>query len=115
MGKLTKRAIDALTPPEKGEIFVWDTELRGFGLRVKSTGGKTYLVQYRNTEGRTRRLAIGQHGGVTTGGTGVAARAVGTLRSIFGHASRVGLIECNPVTGVRLVASEQQSRRLSRA
>jgi hypothetical protein len=50
MGKLTKRAIDALTAPGKGEIFVWDTELRGFGLRVKSTGRKTCLVQYRNAE-----------------------------------------------------------------
>jgi hypothetical protein len=58
VGKLTKRAIDALTPPAQGEIFVRDKELRGFGVRVKSTGGKTYLVQYRNSEGRTRRLAL---------------------------------------------------------
>ena len=62
MGKLTKRVIDASTPPERGEIFVWDQELRGFGVRIKSTGGKTYLVQDRNAEGHTRRLALGQHG-----------------------------------------------------
>jgi len=46
-------------------LFVWDKPLRGFGLRVKSTGGKTCLVQYRNSEGRTRRLALGQHGALT--------------------------------------------------
>ena len=227
MAKLTKRAIDALTPPERGEFFVWDQELRGFGVRIKSTGGKTYLVQYRNAEGRTRRLALGQHGaltpdlarsaarqklaaaargedpseerhrlrhgqtvgeicdwylehaksgrilgrrrrpikpstlamdesriethirpllgarsikgltlwdiegmqadivagrtakprngrgGVTTGGTGVASRAVGTLRAILGHATRLGVIEKNPAAGVRLVASTPKTRRLS--
>ena len=64
--------------------------------------------------GKTAKPRSGR-GGVTTGGTGFAARAVGTFRSIFGHASRVGLIERNPAAGVRLVASEQQSRRLSLA
>ena len=39
MTKLTKRAIDALSPPKKGETFAWDQELRGFGVRVKATGG----------------------------------------------------------------------------
>lgn len=59
--KLTKRTIDAARAGDK-EIFLWDTEVRGFGLRVKPSGTKTYLIQYRNAQRRTRKLAIGQHG-----------------------------------------------------
>lgn len=64
MSKLTKRTIDATKPGER-ETFEWDDELRGFGLRVKPSGVKTYVVQYRTDTGRTRRLAIGQVGRLT--------------------------------------------------
>ncbi len=59
--KLTKRTIDSTSAADK-EIFLWDTEVRGFGVRVKLSGTKTYLIQYRNAQRRTRKLAIGQHG-----------------------------------------------------
>lgn len=64
MPKLTKRLVDA-TKPEEKELFVWDEELRGFGLRVRPSGRRYYFVQYRNTYGRTRRLSLGQHGKLT--------------------------------------------------
>jgi integrase len=62
MAKLLKRAVDALNPEASRDVFAWDGELRGFGVRVKPSGVKSYLVQYRNSEGRTRRLVLGQHG-----------------------------------------------------
>jgi len=65
MGKLTKRIIEALDAKGGPDIFEWDSELRGFGVRARATGSKTYLVQYRNTEGRTRRLVLGKHGALT--------------------------------------------------
>ncbi|WP_136616176.1 MULTISPECIES: tyrosine-type recombinase/integrase [Mesorhizobium] len=65
MGKLTKRAVDAHTPPEKGQTFLWDGEIRGFGVRVVPSGLKTFVVQYRNVEGRTRRMVIGRYGVMT--------------------------------------------------
>lgn len=64
MPKLTKRVIDAVRPPASGETFLWDTELRGFGLRVKSTGVMSFLVQYRVGK-RTRRYVLGRVGAVT--------------------------------------------------
>lgn len=64
MASLTKRAVDAAKPSEK-EFVIWDSELAGFGLRVKPSGTKTYLVQYRTLGGRSRRLSIGQHGVLT--------------------------------------------------
>jgi hypothetical protein len=35
-------------------------------VRVKPTGVKTYFVQYRNADGRTRRMVIGKHGTLAT-------------------------------------------------
>ena len=65
MPKITKRVVDALRPPDGGETFLWDAgdgALKGFGIRMKPSGAASYLVQYRNKEGRTRRLVIGKVG-----------------------------------------------------
>src|SRR5664279_1435122 len=65
MSKLTKRAVDALMPPEKGQTFLWDSELRGFGVRAIPSGLKTFIFQYRNAEGRSRRIVVGRYGVLT--------------------------------------------------
>lgn len=228
MGKITKRVVDALQAKPDRDVFAWDAELRGFGVRAKPSGVKTFLIQYRNIEGRTRRLVLGQcgvltpeiarhlarkkltavadgadpaadrqgvrvgmsvkevcdwyleqaesgrllgrnrrpikastlkldrsriethikpllgprlvsrltlgdiegmqadiaagksargrkkgRGGRSTGGTGVASRAISTLRSLLGHASRLGVIGKNPATGVRQFAVTSKKRRLN--
>jgi integrase len=67
MPKITKRVVDALRPDRK-EFFRWDAgdgALKGFGIRMKPSGAASYLVQYRNKEGRTRRLVIGKVGTLT--------------------------------------------------
>src|SRR3954454_16102054 len=64
MPKLTKKAVDAVVIAN-GEIFLWDDELPGFGLRVKATGAKSFLVQYRNANGRSRRLTVARYGVLT--------------------------------------------------
>ena len=64
MPKLTKKTIDAAKPTAK-EYVLWDTELRGFGLRIKPSGVKTFLVQYRNENGRSRRMSLGHYGTLT--------------------------------------------------
>lgn len=63
MTKITKRSVEATTPGDQ-EFFVWDQELKGFGLRVYPSGRKMYLVQFR-ARGRLRRVNIGLHGAVT--------------------------------------------------
>lgn len=65
MPKITKRTINALMAPERGESKVWDSELRGFGLRIRASGHRAFIIQYRNGEGRTRRLTIGRLGQLT--------------------------------------------------
>ena len=66
MAKLTKRAIDGLRPNADGsDLVLWDSELPGFGVRVKPSGATSYVVQYRNAQGRSRRLTVGRHGVLT--------------------------------------------------
>jgi integrase len=228
MSKLTKRAVDALEPPKKGQTFLWDGELRGFGVRAIPSGLKTFILQYRNAEGRSRRIVLGRYGvltveqardkakvklgavadgadpaakadgpretitvaeicdwylaeakagrilgrrdrpikpstlamdrsriethikpllgrrqvralkladiagmqadiaagktakprgagrgGVTTGGTGVAARTVSTLQSLLAHAKLLDVVASNPAVGVRKLAGKKKERRLS--
>ena len=66
MGKLTKQTVDSLKPSRVGVkgsyFFAWDQELRGFGVQVMASGLKSFVVQYRNAAGRSRRIVIGRYG-----------------------------------------------------
>lgn len=59
--RLSLRTINALSP-RPSDYVEWDDELPGFGVRVKPTGVKSYIVQYRNADGQSRRKTIGRHG-----------------------------------------------------
>jgi hypothetical protein len=64
MPKLSKPLIAALNPTDQ-DVVVWDSSLPGFGLRAKASGVKTFVIQYRNRSGRSRRLSLGNLGKVT--------------------------------------------------
>jgi integrase len=62
-GRITKRTVDALKTTGK-EYVHWDGELKGFGVRVRATGSKSFVAVYR-TGGRNspqRRVTIGAVG-----------------------------------------------------
>lgn len=59
--KLTKTTVEALPVPERGETLHWDCDLSGFGVRITSTGIRSYIAQGR-ASGKSRRVTIGQHG-----------------------------------------------------
>jgi integrase len=64
--KLTKSAVERLSPAD-ADYVIWDAELPGFGVRVKPSGVKSYVVQYRNRKtGTSRRKTLGQHGPLLT-------------------------------------------------
>src|SRR5580704_3942472 len=63
--KITKRLVDTAAPDAAKDAFWWDSELRGFGLKVTPAGVKVYVLQYHVGTGRNarrRRLVIGRHG-----------------------------------------------------
>jgi integrase len=62
--RITKRLVDSLKAEGK-EDYVFDTDLMGFAVRVRPSGGKSYIVQYKAGSGRgapTRRVTIGAVG-----------------------------------------------------
>jgi hypothetical protein len=64
-GRITKRGVDALRcKAGKDRTFLWDKMLAGFGVVCFPTGKKVYVTQFR-ANGRSRRIAIGEHGRLT--------------------------------------------------
>ena len=61
--KLNARTINSLTPQPKS-YKVWDTELKGFFLRVSAKGTMTYCVFFR-CAGRANEFTLGRHGTLT--------------------------------------------------
>ncbi len=83
-GKITKRSVDALKPTDSAEAVLWDTELKGFGVRVQRGGAKSYILHYRAGRGRgapLRKLTIGRHGSPWTpdNARGEARRLLGMV------------------------------------
>lgn len=74
MPKITKALIEKAESSTKREAFLWDSELRGFGVRIAPTGVKTFILQYRTFEGRSRRYSIGRYGVFTVEEARVEAR-----------------------------------------
>ena len=70
MVKLTSRAVEALQKDAKGqEIVAWDSgdgAQKGFGVRIKPSGATSWLMQYRNKHGQSRRLTLGKFGELTS-------------------------------------------------
>ena len=55
--KITERAVEQLHG-DGSEKFDWDGEIPGFGVRIRSSGSKYYVGQFR-ADGRTGRSRFG--------------------------------------------------------
>ena len=61
--RITKGTVDRIVADGRDRIY-WDGDLEGFGLRVRPSGHKAYVVRFR-AGGRTHRVTLGPHGVLT--------------------------------------------------
>lgn len=76
VAKLTNRTVAAAKAAD-ARFIVWDEELKGFGLRVETTGVKSYVVRYRvggGRRGRLRQVTLGRNGALTPDKARAAAK-----------------------------------------
>jgi len=52
-------------PPGRGKLDIYDTAIPGFILEVRSSGGKTYHLRYRDRYGKQRQFKIGDARSIT--------------------------------------------------
>lgn len=61
---MAERLSDALVrkavAPDRGQRFIWDTEIKGFALRITVRGAKAFVLDYR-AKGRQRRMTVGSY------------------------------------------------------
>ncbi len=78
--KITKRTVDAAQSSER-DTFLWDSETKGFGLKITPKGKRVYVLQYR-IYGKLKRFTIGVHGNPWTPGDArdEAIRLLGSIR-----------------------------------
>jgi integrase len=76
--RITKRLVDGLKPTGT-DYYAFDTDTMGFAVRVRVTGGMSYIVQYRAGSGRgapARRVTLGGVGKMTPEQARAAAKRV---------------------------------------
>lgn len=74
-GTFTKATVRSMQcPAGQAERFFWDMGCRGFGIRALKSGRRSWLYQYRDEHGRTRRIVLGDVSAVTLENARDAAR-----------------------------------------
>ena len=58
--KLTERAVARLKPPASGKLDVWDVTLPAFGIQLRATGRRAWIIAVRRPgKSSTSRIRIG--------------------------------------------------------
>jgi len=73
--KLSDIVVRKALPPAQGQALFWDSEIKGFALRVTARGAKSFVLDYR-VGGRQRRITLGNYPDWTVQAARVAARAM---------------------------------------
>jgi hypothetical protein len=66
--KITKRVVEGLEPSTR-IVTIYDSELKGFGVRLMPSGVASYIIEYRPDGGgrnaSKKRMALGRVGELT--------------------------------------------------
>jgi integrase len=101
--RLTKRTIEDAGPGS----FLWDREVRGFGLRVTNAGSKTFVFRFRSG-GRQRCQRIGRYPDLSVSQARLAVERLrslacgegGPMRSSEHPTTLIGMLEHYCATGL---------------
>ena len=64
--KLTEATVAAITlDPRQNEAITFDDDIAGFGLRLRASGSRTFVFQYK-IGGKHRRMTLGKHPALKT-------------------------------------------------
>lgn len=96
--KFTDRSIQALKPSDHRYV-VWETNGKGFGIRVAPSGRKSWIYQYR-FDGKNRKMTLGTY------------PAISLKKAHVEHAKAFQLLEKNMDPGT-LEQAEKAERRAS--
>ena len=58
-GKISSRTVNAFKGEAGKDMYLWDTEVKGFGLRVQPSGRRSFIYKFRTPDGRRRNRKIG--------------------------------------------------------
>jgi Arm DNA-binding domain len=58
--KITKSYVDRLSTPATGQAFIRDMKLKGFAVRITSTGTKSFILEKR-IDGKVKRVTLGRY------------------------------------------------------
>jgi integrase len=75
MPRLTRLLIEGTTANGR-DSFIWDSDVPGFGVRVGSSGRKTYVIRYRTVHGTSRYHTIARTCDMTPAQARDAARVL---------------------------------------
>ena len=64
-GKITSRSVARFKGEPGKESCLWDTEVKGFGLRVQPSGRRSYIYKFRTPDGRRRNRKLGDEASLT--------------------------------------------------
>jgi integrase len=75
--RLNQKKVESAALPTvaQRQIFWWDTQLTGFGLRINATGSRAFVVQVR-TAGRSQRVVVGHYPRMTLSDARLAAQVL---------------------------------------
>jgi len=62
---LTKIVVEKARPEPGSQLFLWDSKVPGFGVRIFPSGRRKYIFQYRTQGRKQRRMVLGVHGPLT--------------------------------------------------
>lgn len=58
--RMTDILVRKASAGDRPQVFFWDNDVKGFGLRVTNRGAKSFILDYR-ASGRQRRITIGNY------------------------------------------------------